>query len=36
VAEATTTTINRALTLLEKRGVEFIEDGVRLTKRPRR
>jgi hypothetical protein len=32
----TTTTINRVLEVLEKRGVEFIENGVRLTKRPRR
>jgi predicted transcriptional regulator len=32
----TTTTINRVLGVLEKRGVEFIENGVRLTKRPRR
>jgi hypothetical protein len=30
------TTINRVLDVLEKRGVEFIENGVRLTKRPRR
>ena len=32
----TTTTINRVLDVLEKRGVEFIENGVRLTRRPRR
>jgi predicted transcriptional regulator len=32
----TTTTINRVLDVLEKRGVEFIENGVRLAKRPRR
>ncbi len=32
----TMTTINKVLDVLEKRGVEFIENGVRLTKRPRR
>jgi hypothetical protein len=32
----TMTTINRVLDVLEKRGVEFIENGVRLTPRPRR
>ena len=32
----TTTTINRVLDVLEKRGVKFIENGVRLTRRPRR
>jgi predicted transcriptional regulator len=30
------TTVNRVLDVLEKRGVEFIENGVRLTRRPRR
>jgi hypothetical protein len=30
------TTIGRVLDVLEKRGVEFIENGVRLTRRPRR
>jgi predicted transcriptional regulator len=29
-------TISRVLDVLEKRGVEFIENGVRVTKRPRR
>jgi hypothetical protein len=32
----TTTSIDAVLDVLEKRGVEFIENGVRLTKRPRR
>jgi predicted transcriptional regulator len=36
VIPGTTTSINRVLDVLEKRGVEFIENGVRLTKRPRR
>ena len=36
VVPGTTTTINRVLDVLEKRGVEFIENGVRLTRRPRR
>jgi len=36
VIPGTTTTINRVLDVLERRGVEFIENGVRLTKRPRR
>jgi hypothetical protein len=29
-------TIERILNALDKMGVEFIENGVRLTKRPRR
>jgi hypothetical protein len=36
VIPGTTTSINAVLDVLEKRGVEFIENGVRLTKRPRR
>jgi hypothetical protein len=36
VIPGTTTSINRVLDVLEKRGVEFIENGVQLTKRPRR
>ncbi len=29
-------TINRVLNVLEHKGVEFIDNGFRLTKRPRR
>jgi hypothetical protein len=36
VVRGTTTSVNRVLDVLEKRGVEFLENGVRLTKRPRR
>jgi hypothetical protein len=36
VIPGTMATINRVLDVLEKRGVELIENGVRLTRRPRR
>ena len=36
VAPGNATTIDRVTTVLENKGVEFIENGVRLTKRPRR
>jgi predicted transcriptional regulator len=36
VAPGNATTIDRVLSVLERKGVEFIELGVRLTKKPRR
>jgi hypothetical protein len=36
VARGNATTIDRVTTVLENKGVEFIENGVRLTKKPRR
>jgi predicted transcriptional regulator len=36
IAPGNATTIDRILTVLEGKGVEFIENGVRLAKRPRR
>ena len=36
VAPGNASTIDRITSVLERKGVEFIENGVRLTKRPRR
>jgi hypothetical protein len=36
VAPGNATTIDRVLSVLERKGVEFVELGVRLTKQPRR
>jgi len=36
VAPGNASTIDRIVSVLERKGIEFIENGVRLTKKPRR